>query len=291
MGRRPRFVKPSTMFEITARTVEGRRLFRPVPALTAAVLSVLGRSLALFAVELHAFIYLSNHLHLLGTFLDGALMQRFMRHLNRNTALAAKAITGWTGDVWCRYSPIPVLDDRAADRRLRYVMSNGVKEGLVAHPLEWPGPSSAHAFLSGEPISTEWIHRPPRGPAVIDTNRIALAPLPGWTGWPQEERTRRARDLLDGIADQARGERQGRPVLGVQALRSLDPFEPTSLDARPAPIAHASSRTLVDAYGRELKSFVTAHRQAGDEQNRSRRPAAYPPFGFPAAVPYRDGKE
>lgn len=294
MGRLPRLVKPNSMYEIVVRTVLGRRLFRPVPETTKAVLDILGRGLALFAVQLHAFIYLSNHLHLLATFFGGEQMRGFMRHLNRNTAVAAKAITGWSGDVWERYCPIPVLDDLAAVRRLRYVLSNGVKEGLVEHPLDWPGASSSRSLVTGEAIDTEWRLPPPRGAKssweVIEHNPIELAPLPSWAQLSRDRRRAEARALMDDIAQQARTERQGKPVLGVAALRALDPLEPTPLVDTPPPLAHTSEEALLERYKAELRQFASEHRKSGRQQATTGIPAIYPAYAFPAALPIKCGE-
>jgi hypothetical protein len=256
MARAPRFIKPSTMYEIVVRTVIGRRLFSPIPAITAA-------------------------------------MRGFMTHLNRNTATAAKEITGWNGDVWGRYHPTPVLDDVASLRRMQYVLSNGVKEGLVAHPLDWPGASAARALVTGEPIETEWVVRPPRGPKTasceVERNLIELAPLPVWARLSRAERSAQARAMMDDVAAEAWQDRDGKPVLGIAALRAQDPFEPTPLEETQPPIAHASLDVLVEAYRAEVESFINAHRTSSGEQHRTGRSATYPPYAFPAALPYRRG--
>ena len=256
------------------------------------MLDVLGRSAALFAVQIHAFIWLSNHMHLLASFLDGLNMRGFMTHLNRNTATAAKAITGWTGDVWERYQPTPVLDNAASVGRLQYILANGVKEGLVEHPLDWPGPTSAHALVSGEPIKTSWVVQPKRGPKSLSTTvehyDLELTPLPMWARVSREVRSSQIRAIMDDVADDARTKRGGRPVLGVPALRSLDPFEPTPLDETRPPLAHCSDPEVLDAYELETKRVWSEHKKAGAAQRKRREPAAYPPNSFPAAIPFQE---
>jgi hypothetical protein len=290
MSEQPRFLKPTVMHEIVVRTIKGRRLFRPVAEVTRAVLNVLGRSLALFAVPLCGFVYLSNHKHLLTAPTSGDLLRAFIQHLNRNTAAVVKKLTGWTESVWARCRPIPILDDLASIRRLRYLLSNGVKEGLVEHPLAWPGPSCAASLANGAPIETEWIVHPPgarkgTNPTIV-RNTIELTPLPVWAHLPLDERAARARAMMDDIAESARLERAGRPVLGVEALCAQDPFQPTELDITPAPLAHTTDPDLLAAYLEERKGFLAAHRTATDQQRRTGRAAVYPPCGFPAAIPF-----
>jgi hypothetical protein len=283
-------MKPTMLHEIVVRTVEGRKLFRPIRELTQAILNVIGRALARFPLPIHGFNYLSNHKHLLLGQADGDQIRGFMCHLNANTARVVKRITGWTGSVWARYRAIPVLDDLASIRRLRYLLANGVKEGLVEHPLEWPGASCAASLATNQPIPTEWVEHP-RDPGNREPTRhrslIELAPLPVWSHLSSEERASRIRELMDDIAEEARRERRGRPVLGVAALQAQDPFEPTQLDETPPLLAHVTDADVLAAHLGERRGFINAHRSSTHTQRRMRRPAAYPPFGFPAALPFQ----
>ena len=57
-------------------------------------------------------------------------------------------------------SQIVISDEPAAQvDRLRYVLSNGVKEGLVARVEDWPGISLVKNVLSGEPVRGTWFDR------------------------------------------------------------------------------------------------------------------------------------
>jgi hypothetical protein len=64
-------------------------------------------------------------------------------------------------ELWSRrYQAIVVSDEPEAQvTRLRYMLSQGVKEGLVAHPAEWPGASSVKALLEDSPIEGLWFDR------------------------------------------------------------------------------------------------------------------------------------
>ncbi len=48
-------------------------------------------------------------------------------------------------------------------RKLKYLLSHGVKEGLVESPYDWPGVHAAHSLVSGEPLEVkdgaQWISR------------------------------------------------------------------------------------------------------------------------------------
>ena len=107
------------------------------------ILGVLGRGLALYAqVMLHAFVYLSNHMHMLLSAKDPSQLAPFIGYVNGNVARLIGRRHGWTGPFWAsRAHVIPVLDDASAEGRLRYILSHGVKEGLVPRPEDWPGAS------------------------------------------------------------------------------------------------------------------------------------------------------
>lgn len=151
MGRHPRFIPRVSLIEITMRIVGGRMLLRPDAELNAAILGILGRAQHLYAVRIHAYTFMSNHVHLLVTVVDAAQEAAFLRHLNKNIGDAIRRQTGWQGPIWDGRPTIDVITtDEKALERLYYICSNGVKEGLVAHPTEWPGVSSASALLHQE---------------------------------------------------------------------------------------------------------------------------------------------
>lgn len=286
--RSPRFFRPSSMYEVVVRTVRGRCLLRPSPELTAGVYVILARALALYRIALHAFTYLSNHAHLLLSDAAGDQVAPFMGYVNRNTAKLAKELTGWEGTVFDRYRPIPVLDDDASIRRLEYVLANGVKEGLVESPLDWPGPSSARALVEGTPITVEAParkrNRKGEQDQTIETLSIDLAPLPAWASLATDDRRARARELVALVEEMGRRHRQGRPVVGVERILAQDPWMPIALDddARPAKAAHASERDAVVRYRVERELFLEDYNRARQERRRRRdADRGFPAGGYP----------
>ena len=67
----------------------------------------------------------------------------------------------WKDKVWSRrYSAIVISDEEAAQvDRLRYILANGCKEGLVASPRDWPGVNMIAAVLDGKPLTGTWFNR------------------------------------------------------------------------------------------------------------------------------------
>jgi REP element-mobilizing transposase RayT len=154
MARPLRYVPPGTTVEVTTRTIQSRFLLRPSPELNDVVLGVLGRALSLYAVELHAFAVMSNHMHLLLTPASGQELAAFMRHVNRNISQEAGRLHDWRGPLWARrYRCIPVVDEASQIHRLRYILAQGCKEGLVP-PVFGPCSKEVHCTKPGDDTAT-----------------------------------------------------------------------------------------------------------------------------------------
>jgi len=84
-----------------------------------------------------------------------------MRHMACNVSKEVGRLRDWTGALWARrYDAIVVSDEPDVQRnRLKYLLSHGVKEGLVESPLHWPGVHAAEALVHGEPLEGFWFNR------------------------------------------------------------------------------------------------------------------------------------
>jgi putative transposase len=96
-------------------------------------------------VAIHAYVLMTNHVHLIATPSDpdglGKLMQavgrRYVRHFNRRH--------GRTGTLWeGRYRASIIQDDRYLLACQRYVEMNPVRAGLVAEPRDYRWSSHRH---------------------------------------------------------------------------------------------------------------------------------------------------
>ena len=274
MGYPLRWFIPDVMYEVTTRTIQERYLLAPSSGARELVLGVLGRGLALYsAVRLHAFAYLSNHCHLLVSSSDGRAFALFLGYVNSNVAREMGRLHDWRGPFWgSRGRPIPILDESAAIERLRYVMSQGVKEGLVADPIDWPGATSIGGLIGPMQLEGLWVDRDLETRArrsVRPIPRIAyeipftieLKPIPPWRHLPMDELVRRHRQLLSEIVTRYRELHD--PVPGTHPATFQDPHaRPANPDRRPAPLCHASTRAVRDAFKAAYRSFVAAFRRA-----------------------------
>jgi hypothetical protein len=93
---------------------------------------------------------LSSHYHLLLRVENAQQLSQFMGYFNGNLAREVARLTGWKDKVWSRrYESILVTEeDTAQVDRLRYLLENSCKEGLVDSPIHWPGVHCAKALIT-----------------------------------------------------------------------------------------------------------------------------------------------
>ena len=109
----------------------------------------------------------TNHCHHLIRADNAEQVKAVFRLANRQIAhevqkLCKEHSKPWNGGIFCkkRASIIEVVGREAELGRLRYLLSQGVKDGLVPHPTKWPGVQSASAWLSGSmKLTGSWIDR------------------------------------------------------------------------------------------------------------------------------------
>ncbi|HSL83226.1 MAG TPA: transposase [Thermoanaerobaculia bacterium] len=300
MGRPLRFLPDGALVEITCRTVQGRLLLRPSPHLNELVLGVLGRAQARYGMVLHAFVVLSNHLHLLLSPGSPRQLARFMAFVGANVAKEAGRLHDWKGPFWARrYQAIVVSDEEPAQvGRLFYILRHGVKEHLVARPQDWPGAHAVTALLEGSPLTGLWIDRTlehrlrrkcgepdPRSWRSIES--VVLSPLPCWRDLPRDAYRARVAELVAEVeAEGTRlAEEKGEP-LGRDRVQRQQPHErPMSSKHSPAPFVHAACRAVRLAFLEAYRLFVVAFRGAADRLRAGDRFAVFPDGAFPPPLP------
>lgn len=203
-----------------------------------------------------------------------------------------------------RYRSIPVSGEDAAQvARLRYLLSQGCKEGLVSTPADWPGAHCIHALLRGVALEGLWFDRTKefrarrRGitfaPLEFATREsVQLTPLPCWSNLQEHEVRSRVADLVREIEQEARAQQEetGKAPLGAAFVRRQDPHSrPVGWKARTAPRAHAATRAarrvLIEAY----REFQGAYRRAAERLAQGDLFANFPEGSFPPPLPFARG--
>ena len=302
MARDPRFIPANSLVEVTIRTIQGRFLLRPSRDLNEIVIGILARAARRYEVRVCAFVFLSNHAHLLLRPTDADQLALFMGYLNGNLAKEAGRLHAWHAKLWGRrYRPILVSDEPGAQiDRLRYLLAQGCKEGLVRSPKQWPGASSTEALLDGKPIRGTWFSRSAeyearrRGDRVekysfSSEEEIQLAPLPCWESLPAQD----ARELVAAIVREIEVETRkalhasDSTVMGERRILRQDPHDrPRCVSRSPAPRFHAASREAREVLELAFHSFRKAFRQAAEDLLSGLSPPEFPPGSFPPHLPF-----
>lgn len=306
MGRRLRFLPPGSLVEVTCRTLQGRFLLQPKPPIAALCRGVLARAARLYPVEIHAFVFLGNHYHLLLTAPDARRLAAFMNYLNSNLAREIGRAVRWRERFWGRrYQAIVVSEEPAAQiSRLLYLLRQGTKEGLVRRPTDWPGAKSVECLLHGKPVRGVWIDRtlefraaksgkPHDASKFRSVETLGLAPLPCWKELPARSYRKRIGQLVQYVEREAerRLRESGRAPLGRDRIERQDPHDaPNRIKKMPAPLVHAVSAEVRRAFRIAYRYFADAHRRASvrlrAEPGRRVGFEHFPEFSFPPPGPF-----
>lgn len=286
--------------EVTSRTIHGRLLLRPDHHTCDLIKGVLGRAQSLYGMRIVAFVFLSNHFHLLLLPDSPQQMASFMAYLASNVAREVGRVRGWREKFWSRrYRAITVSNEEAAQvARLRYVLAHGAKEGFVAKPRDWPGPHAIPALLEGASIGGTWFDRSSEYRArrkgvrcssrdFASSHTITLTPLPCWAAWTEARRRQAIAELLTAIEREAEVLRAGKSPLGRDGILRQQPHEPPVLSKRSrAPAFHAATQEARLALREAYRAFVNAFSRAAERLRAGDRSALFPDGSFPPALPY-----
>lgn len=302
MGRPLRYVPPGQPLEVSNRTFQGRYLMLPTGEVRSIVLGALGRAQRRFEMPVHAFTFTSNHFHLLLTPRDAHHLAEFMELFESKLAREMNRLHDWSGSLWDdRYHSIPIeADEEAQVSRLRYILSHGVKEGLVARPAEWPGANCVRALAEGEALRGKWYDRTAQynsarwGRKVdpedfSEEERVVLTPLPCWSHFSQGEIRELVKRMVARIEREAasRHRAEGTRPAGIRAVVGHHPHErPKELKRTPRPWFHAKTRAGRARLRESYRLFAEAFRDAAELLARGIRDPGFPEGSFPPGQPF-----
>jgi REP element-mobilizing transposase RayT len=302
MARRLRHTPAGgALFEVTCRTIQSRFLLRPCPLLNEIILGALARAKRRYGVEISAFIFMSNHLHLLVWTADSEQLACFMCHFLSKLAREVTRLTGWRDKVFARrYQAIPISEEEGAQvGRLVYILSHGCKEDLVERPEDWPGVHCIEALLTGQSLEGTWFDRTQEfaarnrgeqfGPRQYATREVLeLDPLPCWRHLSPEPYRAQIAALVEQITADAgaRREETGIKPIGPAAVLAQNPFDqPRKTKRSPAPRVHAFCKSIRQEMRQTYAWFVRAFREA-EKSRAGDRMAKFPIGSFPPGLPF-----
>ena len=172
MPRKPRFTLPGYPQHVILRGNDRNACFF-APSDRMLFLEQLAESARRYQVEVHAYVLMTNHVHLLLTpqsqfGISHAIQRLGQRYVQTINKLHLRTGTLWEG----RFRSSLVQSDHYLLSCMRYIELNPVRAAMVAHPAQHPW-SSYHANGHGEPSSLITPH--PVYAALGDTTAARLA--------------------------------------------------------------------------------------------------------------------
>jgi hypothetical protein len=225
-----------------------------------------------------------------------------MTLFNSKLAREVGRLTGWKEKVWSRrFQAIVISSEEGAQvERLRYILSHGCKEGLVARLAEWPGVHSGPALLSGIPLEGVWYDRTREYLARMkgeethpgefaEPETLTFQAIPCWSHLSPEVYRARIAAIVEEIEANAavEAERTGRQPLGAEAIRRQEPTtRPNRIKKSPAPRFHAFTKRVRREFYQAYSWFAAAFRDAAEKLRQGDRQASFPQGCFPPHLPF-----
>ncbi len=247
-----RYVEAEVPIHVISRVFQGRHLLRPCEELNSIIVGVVGRALEHFGeVQLYAAAFLSNHIHLM---LQGPPTQvsAFVGFIKREISRrwGHHPGVGWCGPMWHEFIATALPTPESQLNCFRYILSQGVKEGLVARPEEWPGVHCARPLATATPLEGVWFNATAYGRAVDRETRklrpravakedycikysLSFAPIPCWAHLNASARQNRVQGLIEEIVAEGSIARAGARPMGTRRICSLPRDRRASLPPPP----------------------------------------------------------
>jgi len=154
------FLNQSAVF-ITTRALEGIP-FTCAPFIILILESILARAQRLFPVQIFAFIFMGNHLHIGLVVSNPELIPLFMKYIKCESAGAINRLLGRSAkNIWEEgYDSPVILDAEKCMEKIVYMYLNPSEANLVDSIDHYPGLSSWEAFSQGKTSKRcPWIRR------------------------------------------------------------------------------------------------------------------------------------
>jgi putative transposase len=126
------------VFFVTANTSMGRRLLQSERNATL-LIDVLRSNVATGKFQLHDFVIMPDHLHLLMTLPGDVTIEKAIQLIKGGFSYRLKKDFGYRGEVWqCGFSDVRIRDGQSFSQHRAYIAQNPVKAGLVDSAENWP---------------------------------------------------------------------------------------------------------------------------------------------------------
>jgi putative transposase len=152
--RPPHIFDDNTLYFMTASTLNHVHILKPIGH-KEQFQRELFELAPQFGLDLHAWVILDNHYHLLCYLADGLVLPNFIKKLHRRTAIYFNQQDKQPGrKVWYNYWDRYIRGERDYWQRFNYIHYNPIKHGYVQKLRDWPFSSLLH-YLESEGL--EWL--------------------------------------------------------------------------------------------------------------------------------------
>ena len=190
------------------------------------------------SVNIYAFALMSNHLHLQVKAGVPKELSLFMRYLKCELSQRWAYYIRKRGPQWDlnSFKATALPTEGAQYESFKYILSQGVKEGLVKMPKDWPGPHAAHYWFNNKkPLKGYWLNGTLYSkvkyqiPSVkvgkfMEEEFLVLDELPFI-----DLNTDELKSLEEEIIKEGRELRKGRKVLGIKKILNTNIYKSSSL--------------------------------------------------------------
>lgn len=133
----------------------------------------LGETAKTYGCSLHAYVLMTNHVHLLLTPRDKDSLPRMMQSLGRRYVRTINKLYGRSGTLWeGRYRAAPIDGDTYFFACCRYIELNPVRARMAKHPGDYPWSSyRAHALGEADQLVSESVQFQRLGRTAVERQK------------------------------------------------------------------------------------------------------------------------
>ena len=228
---RPRQLFARQTYMVTRRTTQRMFLLLDSPMVRQAFLYCLAIAARCFGVEIHAFVVMSNHYHIILSETEPEiLLPRFMWRLNLYIARVLNRFYEREENFWCpgSYSAVRLITEQDVVDKIVYTITNPVAARLVERPEEWIGLVTLPGDLGTRRYAAE---RPEMGfsrrSPLPECTAFFLTIPPALRHLSLEEYQERIRDAVEAKLEEIHAEVRADDgsFMGVERLRQQRPTD------------------------------------------------------------------
>ncbi|MGE0547549.1 MAG: transposase [Kofleriaceae bacterium] len=274
----PRQIFPNQFYLLTRNCTQRQFLLRPDPITNNIFIYCLAEAAQRFGIMILGTVTEGNHHHTVLFDPEGRVSE-FMEHLHKMSSRCLNERWGRSENLWANEEPCltRLLDRAAVIQELIYTAGNPVKDGLVERAIDWPGVNGYAALLGDRELHAQRPEFYFSAKGVMPAEITLRFEFPQFLGSP-EQIVAEVRDGVTKLEQETKELRNGRPVLGSEAVLSQSPFsspktERPRTDLRPRFAGGPNVRIPALL---EYKNFLVEYRRARRDYLAG-LPAIFPP--------------